>query len=108
MAIFNGGSVVGLKTNIKSILIGTTASFSLLGFYFTILALTESISHAVESFLELKYQMSALVLGFGSRPWLTIQATYINLLAGTGLQQEAIIAGEHLPFPTLTGRDKIL
>lgn len=47
------------------ILVGALASVSLLAIYFAVLTIAESFSHAVESFREIWYLMSTLVVGFG-------------------------------------------
>lgn len=49
----------------KSILVGFLGSLALLAVYFSILTFTQSFSHAVDSFKDLWYLLSALVVGFG-------------------------------------------
>ncbi|MCP6718161.1 MAG: hypothetical protein KJI70_01260 [Patescibacteria group bacterium] len=52
-------------TNKKFIIIGTTASLALLAFYFAVLSLANSFSHAVSQFSQMWYWILLLVAGFG-------------------------------------------
>lgn len=51
--------------NKKFIIIGLTASFSLLALYFGVLSLANSFAHAIEQFSDMWYWMLILVAGFG-------------------------------------------
>ncbi|VVB59977.1 Uncharacterised protein [uncultured archaeon] len=80
------------KTNKASspVLFGIAAALALLVFYFAILSLAQSASHAVEQFKSMWYWIFALAAGFGIQSALYIKAK--NACAKTGAMMPASMA----------------
>ncbi len=51
--------------NLRSVVTGIAASLALLSVYFAIVSLAQDFSHAVQTFRDLWYWITALVIGFG-------------------------------------------
>lgn len=49
----------------RSVIIGVAASLALLSVYFTIVSLAQDFTHAIQTFKDLWYWITALVIGFG-------------------------------------------
>ncbi len=78
-----------MVAKIRPVLLGLLAAILLLGVYFTILGIANSLTHAVEQFIQVWYWIMLLVIGFGIQIGLY---SYIRMKAREKAAKSTVIA----------------